>query len=858
MNLQRIKQVAVCTVMVALGLTGAGLFPTHPVAGQEPRPGALHGAAALDQLKQDGQYESLQAAIRQARFSVSRAENTPLRRAAWHAPNPAAGYDAYVTEAGVSIALNDQSYVSLSLHSLGYGASMQVVAPGEVSGDKQTINLARDNGVQEWYVNGPEGLEQGFTLAEPPGGRHPAVPLRLALRVSAGWRAVASEDGKAVTLRGAVAAVEYGKLVVSDSLGRSIPARLTVAEEMVVIEAEDSEATYPLTIDPIFTLQQKMLAADGANIDHFGSAVALYGDTVAVGAEEDDIGTTADQGSVYVFTRSGATWSLQQKITAFDGAVDDLFGTAVALYGDTLAVGATTRGYRAGSAYVFTRSGATWTLQQKITAFDGAVSNIFGCALALSDYTMVVGAFGANIGANIAQGAVYVYTRIGATWTLQKKIIAGDGAADDFFGIAVALNVDTLAVGARRDDVGTNQNQGSVYVFQRFGTVWLIEQRIFANDGAADDLFGTAVALSGDTLAVGASRGDVSGIADQGSAYVFTRGGGVWTQQQKLTADDGAMFDHFGDRVALNGDTVLVGVQDDDIGASANQGSAYVFTRTGGVWTQQHKLTAFDGAAGDRFGYAVALSSDTLVASAYSDDIARGSAYVYGVSYCPVLTFAPASLPNGVKGISYQKQITVSGGPGPYQFDSSSTLPPGLTLMTNGLLSGVPTTPGTYILKVRATDVNSGCYGIHKYTFEILASCPTLTIDPPALPDGAKGVPYSVALTAIGGAAPYKFSVKGKLPQGLSLNTNGVLSGTPTKAGNYKFTLMVSDAIGCTWSRADSITIKQAGIEISAAPPANDGSWRVVRSQNESLQASMRQARFSVSRSDDRNGHVPR
>ena len=729
MVLQPTMRVVVCAALVGLVIAGAGLFPTQPVAGQESRPAALRGAAALDQLKQDGQYEALQTALNQARFTVSRAEATPLGRMAWHAPNPAAGYDAYVTEAGVSIVVDDRTVVSLSLHSLGYGAAMQGVAPGEVSGERQTINLTRDNGVMEWYVNGPDGLEQGFTLAEPPGARRQGAPLRLALYVSKGWSAVARDDGQQVTLRGEGAAVEYSKLFVRDDAGRVIPSRLTVAEEQVVIEVEDHEATYPLTIDPTFTLQQKLTAADGESIDRFGSAVAIYGDTVAVGAEEDDIGATADQGSVYIFTRSGATWALQQKLTAFDGIVDDMFGQAVAIYGDTLAVGAPTRGgFRAGSVYVFTRSGATWTLQQKIAAFDGAADNLFGCAVALSDFTLVAGSFGADIGANNAQGAVYVYTRIGAVWSLQKKITAGDGSADDFFGIAVALSVDTLAVGARSADVGSNQNQGSVYVFQRYGTIWLPEQKLTASDGAAGDLFGTAVALGGDTLAVGASRGDVSGIADQGSAYVFTRSDGVWSLQQKLTANDGAMFDYFGDAVALSGDMVVVGAHEDDIGANSAQGSAYVFTRSGGIWTLQQKITAGDGAAFDHFGAAVALSGDTLAAGAYADDIGanagQGSAYVFSITVNP---------------------------------------PP----------------------------------------------CSMLTIDPPALPDGVKGAPYSVTLTAIGGVAPYQFGVNGKFPPGMSLSANGVLSGASTQAGNFKFTVTVSDARGCTGSRAYSIAIKK-------------------------------------------------
>src|SRR5262245_49254015 len=293
-------------------------FQPHPQTRPTPAPGALHGRAALEQLKRDGQYESLQAAMSQARFSVSRVARTPLGRAAWHAPNPAAGYDAYVTDTGVSIAVNDQAYVSLRLHSLGYGTALHAVGPGEISGDKQTINIERNSGVREWYLNGPDGLEQGFTLAEPPGTRQQGGPLRLAMQVSAGWRAVASEDGKRVTLHGADdQAVEYGKLGVLDHLGRNIPARLTVADAQVVIETDDSEATYPLTIDPLFTLQQRLTAADGAAFEYFGHAVALDGNTVLVGAPYDE----NSRGSAYVFVRNGSTWSTQARLLGNDGVV---------------------------------------------------------------------------------------------------------------------------------------------------------------------------------------------------------------------------------------------------------------------------------------------------------------------------------------------------------------------------------------------------------------------------------------------------------------------------------------------------------------------------------------------------------
>ena len=133
------------------------------------KPGALHGPAALEQLKNDGQYESLKEAVDKARLSVSRTAQSPLGGAAWRAPNPAAGYNAYVTEAGVSIAIDDESKssVSLSLHSIGYGSDLQSVGSGEVSGAGQTIQVRRSESLQEWYVNGPDGLEQGFTLSKP-------------------------------------------------------------------------------------------------------------------------------------------------------------------------------------------------------------------------------------------------------------------------------------------------------------------------------------------------------------------------------------------------------------------------------------------------------------------------------------------------------------------------------------------------------------------------------------------------------------------------------------------------------------------------------------------------------------------
>ena len=196
---------------------------------------------------------------------------------------------------------------------------------------------------------------------------------------------------------------------------------------------------------------------------------------------------------------------------------------------------------------------------------------------------------------------------------------------DDRFGGSVAISGDTVVVGAPRDD-DAGFDSGSVYVFVRSGTTWTEEAKLTASDAAAEDEFGVSVALSGDTALVGASGDDDAG-SGSGSAYVFVRNGTSWSQQVKLTASDAAAEDGFGASVALSGDTALVGASGDD-GTGVSSGSAYVFVRNGTSWIQQAKLTASDAAAIDYFGYSVALSGETaLVGAPFNDGV--GSAYAY-------------------------------------------------------------------------------------------------------------------------------------------------------------------------------------------------------------------------------------
>ncbi|HRI65111.1 MAG TPA: hypothetical protein PK156_12770 [Polyangium sp.] len=301
-----------------------------------------------------------------------------------------------------------------------------------------------------------------------------------------------------------------------------------------------------------------------------GSVQSKAGETYHA---EDDVGVT------YPPRIDPVIWLQHAKLAASDARSYAEFGISIALSGDTALVGAMVDNYRQGAAYLFTRSGGVWTEQQKLTASDGETDDEFGFSVALSGDTALVGAHQAGIGANIYQGSAYVFTRSGGVWTEQQKLTASDGAEGDFLGRAVALSGDTALVGADYDQIGANDLQGSAYVFTRSGGVWTEQQKLTASDGETDDLFGGSVALSGDTALVGAVYDDVGANIHQGSGYVFTRSGGVWTAQQKLTASDGAEYDDFGVSVALDGNTALVGAHQNDIAANFefHEGAAYVF-----------------------------------------------------------------------------------------------------------------------------------------------------------------------------------------------------------------------------------------------------------------------------------------
>jgi hypothetical protein len=308
------------------------------------------------------------------------------------------------------------------------------------------------------------------------------------------------------------------------------------------------------------------------------------------------------------------TWTQQQELTPPGGAAYVEFGLSVSASGNTAVIGSPTYNAGHGAAYVFTQSGGVWSQQQELTASDGAGGDYFGSSVSLSGNTVVIGAPYKTI-TQSEQGAAYVFVLSSGTWSQQARLTAPNPAADDFFGHAVSLSGDTALVGAN--------NKGAAYVFVSNAGVWGLQQELTASDGAAGDVFAWSVSLSGDTAMIGAPNTPLNQTA--GAAYVYARNGGVWTQQQKLSGSDSVAGDSFGYSLLASGDTAVIGAP----GKFSNQGVAYVYGSSGGVWTQSEELFASDGAVLDSFGGAVSLSGNTAVIGAPGHNQDLGAAYVF-------------------------------------------------------------------------------------------------------------------------------------------------------------------------------------------------------------------------------------
>jgi len=360
-----------------------------------------------------------------------------------------------------------------------------------------------------------------------------------------------------------------------------------------------------------------------------GGPGGFLGQAVAAAGETMVVTAPGPDGAAYVFVRKGLKWIQQAQLTASDGVP---IGDSAAIAGDTIVVGAATANTSAGAAYVFVRTGTAWSQQAKLTASDAEAGDQFGISVAVYGDKAVVGAKHDDYPGKAAAGSAYVFVRTGATWAEHQKLTPGDSATASQFGAAVAISSDTMIIGAPFHE--------AAYVFVRTGTVWTQQAELGATEGITDNLFGWSVGLSGNTAIVGAKSNDEPGN-NQGAAFVFVRNATNWTQEAKLTANDAVNGDKFASSVAIAGDIAVIGAEVADAPGIVDSGSAYMFLRNGSTWTQEAELSGSDSQTSAMFGTSIALLEDRVVAGAPSPG---GGAYA--IRFVPtagaaVLTIEP-------------------------------------------------------------------------------------------------------------------------------------------------------------------------------------------------------------------------
>lgn len=327
--------------------------------------------------------------------------------------------------------------------------------------------------------------------------------------------------------------------------------------------------------------QTQLLASDGAAGDRFGRSVALYGDTAVIGAPLATIGSHTFQGAVYVFERSGGMWAETGKLLAADGVAQDRLGSSVAIAGSTIvagADGADINGNSAqGAAYIFEKETGSWIQQDKLFDPDGQSADLFGNSASLDGDTILIGAESANVEGDPSRGAAYVFTRTGRAWMLEQRLLASDGENPDEFGFSVALDGDVALIGARQKTIDGNLRQGAAYVFRRTGAIWEEEQRLTASDGQTDSYFGWSVALDGNLALVG-GRLDFPGETQQGVVYEFRRDGPAWVEVQRLEAPVGHGLDGFGEAISLTRTRALIS-NNSNVLVQPPGGTAWIFRR---------------------------------------------------------------------------------------------------------------------------------------------------------------------------------------------------------------------------------------------------------------------------------------
>jgi hypothetical protein len=393
--------------------------------------------------------------------------------------------------------------------------------------------------------------------------------LMVFLAMSAGIvTAAAKEQGKGVEVRltasDAAAGAEFGRSVAMDG-------------DLVAVGAGGDGsvgAVYLYKRQGRQYLEEAKLVSPDAALDahpEFGRTVAIQGNTVFVGARFAQAGNLERAGAVYVFRKHGNSWQFQEKIISPVPEDEDNFGRALAIQGNLLVVTARKSSLEEGAAYIYVYKGGRWINQASLTASDPTAKAYFGQSVDIQGDLIAIGARNANPN---GAGAFYLFRKSGDGWEEMAKMAAPNGKKDDQFGFTIAMSGNDIVVGARRADPSGLTDAGAAYVYSVKGNSVKLVANLTADDAIAGDEFGQSVAFAGDVIAVGVWKDDIGTNADQGSIYLFRRAGNRWIETGKLTASDGVAGDQFGYSLAGFGNRLVTGAHF----ADAKAGAAYVLT----------------------------------------------------------------------------------------------------------------------------------------------------------------------------------------------------------------------------------------------------------------------------------------
>jgi trimeric autotransporter adhesin len=515
---------------------------------------------------------------------------------------------------------NGQALFQMQARGYGYEESLKTFEPVAPQAVDNRVEYRRGP-FTEWYVNGPMGLEQGFTIAQAPGHSN-GQPLTIALSFAGNLIANVDQSRAALTLSGKTE-LKYAGLTATDVAGKKLSAWLELRGEQLLLRVDDTRANYPVTIDP-WVQSAKLTASDGQEGDLLGSSVAIDGDTLVVGI------STYSRDAAYVFVKPASGWGNMTQtaiLTPSDSTSGADFGVSVSISGDTIAVAAPrAQGiYRGteGAVYVFVKPTSGWKSMSQTAKLTVSRTGI-GSPVAISNQTIAVpGASG-----------VFLFVKPKTGWVNKGKPTS-TLLPDQFgrsFGYSLAIAANTVAVGAPGAFY-----QGAVYLFMKPGGAWPKTMnptaRLVGSDGFGDSI-GTSVATNGNYVFAGAPSSNQS----RGGIYVYVKPAGGWSNMVENAVLSAADTVYLGYSVSASGNTVVAGAPSATVGANPLQGAAFIFVKPAAGWKTTSKanamLVADDGMANDGFGASVGISGNTVVSgapqAAIGSNLYQGAAYVFG------------------------------------------------------------------------------------------------------------------------------------------------------------------------------------------------------------------------------------